>query len=355
MHACAGGDSSVSVVRQVVGNQVKRAFYTTGLHALLKRIRESSHPIILRYHSICDENPLISKDITVSPHAFEEQVRYFSRHFNTISMSTLIDCIRNKWPLPKNALVLTFDDGYADNYEAARILHKYGLVGLFYITVGCIETEEKFWVAEVRYLLGKTRSQKVSITVRHKTFDASLACPEERTAAIGRITHLLKTVDIETREEARSQLRKQCPDVDPFSGDLMLTWRLLKDMVTMGMEIGGHTMTHGNLPSAKTDEAWFEIATCKSLLEQQLGIQVTHFAYPNGGSERHYDDRIKAFVQQAGFHSATTSKSGLVGFGDDLFELRRMRATERLFEMLWEIEEVQGCAMSLSEHVSAQR
>ena len=110
-------------------------------------------------------------------------------------------------------------------------------------------------------------------------------------------------------------------------------------MVAMGMEIGGHTMTHCNLPSADPDEAWLEISTCKSLLEKHLGCEVKHFAYPNGGSVQHYNDNIKKLVYQAGFFSASTSTPGLIGFSSDLMELWRIRATENLFEMLWDMEE----------------
>ena len=127
-----------------------------------------------------------------------------------------------------------------------------------------------------------------------------------------RLTYLLKTVDVSCREELRVRLRTQLDDVAPFPHDLMLTWGHLKDMVAMGMEIGAHTMTHANLPSAQPDEAWFEIAESKTTLEKRLGIKVPHFAYPNGGSIQHYNDRVKSQVKKAGFLSATTSRSGIV-------------------------------------------
>jgi peptidoglycan/xylan/chitin deacetylase (PgdA/CDA1 family) len=273
--------------------------------------------------------------------AFEEQARYFSRNFTTISMNTLIDDLRNKQSFPRNALVLTFDDGYADNYDAARILHKYGLTGLFYITAGCIESEEKFWIAEVRHLLGQTQHRQVCLSFPQETFTASLTTQEERVAAMDRLTYLLKTVDVSCREALRARLRAQLDDVTPVPDDLMLTWGHLKDMVAMGMEIGAHTMTHANLPSAQPDEAWFEITESKSTLEKRLGTTVSHFAYPNGGSIQYYNDRVKAQVQKAGFLSATTSRSGIVSHKSDHFEIKRVRATEKIFEILWEIEEEQ--------------
>jgi peptidoglycan/xylan/chitin deacetylase (PgdA/CDA1 family) len=321
-----------------MGQHVKRAFYQTRLQALLRRLQPSRYPVILRYHSISKNNELVSKGITVSPEAFEEQIQYFSKHFNTISMSTLVDCIQDRRPFPANALVLTFDDGYADNYKAAQILYKYHLTGLFYITAGCIESTEKFWVAELRHLLEKTERCRICIPVQDSMRAFSLSSPLEREEAIRQVTRLIKSVNIQTRETIRQELWKQLDDVPEFPRNLMLTWHKLKDMVAMEMEIGGHTMTHCNLPNANPEEAWLEISTCKSILEKHLGVEVKHFAYPNGGSVQHYNDNVKKLVYQAGFFSASTSKSGLVSFGSDLMELWRIRATENLFEILWEIE-----------------
>jgi peptidoglycan/xylan/chitin deacetylase (PgdA/CDA1 family) len=321
-----------------MGQHVKRIFYQTRLQALLRRLQPSHYPVIIRYHSVSKDNGLISKGITVSPEAFEEQIEYFSKHFHTISMSTLVDCIQDQRPFPANALVLTFDDGYADNYEAAQVLHKYRLTGLFYITAGCIESIEKFWVAELRHLLEKTGHHRICIPVQDSMCTFSLSSPLEREEAIRQLTRLIKSVNIQTREKIRKELWKQIDDTPEFPRNLMLTWNQLKNMIDMKMEIGGHTMTHCNLPNADPEEAWTEISTCKSLLEKQLDIEVKHFAYPNGGSVQHYNDNIKKLVYQAGFFSASTSQSGLVSFGSDLMELWRIRATENLFEMLWEIE-----------------
>jgi peptidoglycan/xylan/chitin deacetylase (PgdA/CDA1 family) len=253
-------------------------------------------------------------------------------------MDSLIDCVQNRRQFPKNAIVLTFDDGYADNYQAARILEKYGMTGVFYITAGCIESEERFWVGEIHHLLGKTNKRSVFVRVRDKVFEAVLD-DSNRTEPIRRLTQLIKTVDVATRESIRKTVREQLDDVPALENNLMLTWQQLSEMVAMGMEIGGHTVTHCNLPSATKDEAWKEIVQCKMLLEERLGVKVRHFAYPNGGSSQYYNSRIKEFVQRAGYRSAVTSKFGAINLHNDPFELRRIRTTGRLSEIVWEIEE----------------
>jgi peptidoglycan/xylan/chitin deacetylase (PgdA/CDA1 family) len=325
-------------MRRIIGRQVKKFFFRSGLQAWLRRGFPSYHPVIVRYHSVSQGNDLISDGITVPPRVFEQQVSYFAKHFKPILMDTLIDCVQDRRRFPENAILFTFDDGYADNYQAARVLKKYGMTGVFYITAGCIESQERFWVGEIHHLLGKTNKNSVHLKVRDNQFDAFLS-DSTRAEPIQRLTQLIKTVDVRTREIIREELRKQLDDVPPLENNLMLTWQRLSEMVAMGMEIGGHTMTHCNLPSATNEEAWNEVLQCKVLLEERLGINVRHFAYPNGGSSQYYNLRIKEFVRRAGYRSAVTSKLGIVDLHNDPFELRRIRTTEHLSDVVWEIEE----------------
>ena len=62
-------------------------------------------------------------------------------------------------PLPSNAVAITFDDGYADNLPAARTLHRYGVTGTFYLTAGCLDGEQPFWL--VMTLAAMINSQRV--------------------------------------------------------------------------------------------------------------------------------------------------------------------------------------------------
>jgi len=327
----------VKKVKSWLALWVKRFLYRSGLDRLKRRFFPAPFPVIVRYHSICSDSRLISAGIRITPEAFEEQLAYFSKYFCVLTMDQLLEHIQSREAFPQNALVLTFDDGYADNLNAAKRLKAYGLSGLFYITAGCIETGEAFWVAEVRHLIENTSKKNFVLPLPEGKCIVPLSSASERELAVKKVTRLFKSVTIETREDIRKGLRLSLDDVPHFPGDLMLAWSDLEEMLKLGMEIGGHTMTHPNLPSATQDEARREIFECKSLLEQQLKTKVNHFAYPNGGSAAHYDEKTKALVAKAGFLSASTSRPGRPCFESDLFELRRMRVTENFSEMLWEL------------------
>ncbi|MEC4678409.1 MAG: hypothetical protein VST69_06620, partial [Nitrospirota bacterium] len=107
-------------IKSRIAFRVKSFVYQSGIDATKRRLMPSAIPVIARYHSVCSDSNLISPGIRITPEAFTEQVAYFASHFHVIKMNQLIEQIQNRQAFQKNTLVLTFDDGYADNLGAAR-------------------------------------------------------------------------------------------------------------------------------------------------------------------------------------------------------------------------------------------
>jgi peptidoglycan/xylan/chitin deacetylase (PgdA/CDA1 family) len=70
--------------------------------------------------------------------------------------------VRAGQTLPVNTVAITFDDGYADNLPAARILNRHGVSATFYITAGCLHGDAPFWPSEVRYLVAAARGEELA-------------------------------------------------------------------------------------------------------------------------------------------------------------------------------------------------
>jgi peptidoglycan/xylan/chitin deacetylase (PgdA/CDA1 family) len=102
------------------------------------------------------------------------------------------------------------------------------------------------------------------------------------------------------------------------------------EWLSLGHEIGAHTLTHPRLTQIPLSRAQEEIHSSKKKLEDLFGVPVRHFAYPYGDRNQ----EIAAIVQQAGFHTGCTADSGCVRLGDDAFQLRRVTARERTF-LIW--------------------
>ncbi len=178
---------------------------------------------VLMYHKIPDA-PLATKhQIFVTKENFAKHLAYFKSHgLSPITFRDYQDFASARRPLaefPKRPLVLTFDDGYLDNYtNLLPLMQQYGYRG-------------------VLYLLG-------DFEVRHNQWD-------------------LAVDPTEPRADLMNEAQKQA-------------------FVAAGWEIGAHTQSHPRLAALPPAAAATEIASSKAELERRLGIEVLSFAYPYG-------------------------------------------------------------------------
>ena len=95
--------------------------YTSGAVA-----REETAVPIIMYHGLLKDPARVGKYV-ITPSQFESDLKYIQEHgFTTISMTQLIDYVDHGTPLPENPVILTFDDGYYNNYlYAYPLLQKY--------------------------------------------------------------------------------------------------------------------------------------------------------------------------------------------------------------------------------------
>jgi peptidoglycan/xylan/chitin deacetylase (PgdA/CDA1 family) len=316
---------------------VKSALLRLGAYAALRRL-PSPTVAILRYHAVCGEegHRYASPGICISPAAFERHVRYLASNYAVLPLPEVVERLRTSRALPRNAVAITFDDGYADNLAAARTLARHGLTATFYLTAGCLADGAPFWPAELRMLLPAVRGATLRLRVDGRSIEVPLAGTGDLEGATRIVTKLFKSQPIPVRESLRDQLRAAAQR--PGMPRVMLTWDEVAEMRRLGMTIGSHTMTHPNLPSAGPAAATQEIVESKARLEHETGERVTMFSYPNGGAERYETPELRRVVAGAGFSGATTSRNGFARAASDLYALERVQVHERLEDLVFALE-----------------
>jgi peptidoglycan/xylan/chitin deacetylase (PgdA/CDA1 family) len=105
-----------------------------------------------------------------------------------------------------------------------------------------------------------------------------------------------------------------------FSERDLMSWEQAREMLTNGIELGGHTVSHARLPEITTDAARSEIADCKQTIEHELGVETKHFAYPYGL----LSDQVRDMVAEAGYATACSTRPGPNRADTDPFVLRRI-------------------------------
>jgi peptidoglycan/xylan/chitin deacetylase (PgdA/CDA1 family) len=325
-------------VRRGIAPAAKRLLFKGGAYGVVRAFWPNRGLAILRYHAICgpDGHEYADPSICVTPAAFEAQVAYLASHYRIVSLPEAVRTWRSGRPLPLNAIAITFDDGYADNLPAARVLQRFGATGTFYITAGCLSGEAPFWPAELRQLVTRIAAPGIRLVSSGANLWIPCATAIERRQAIRTLSRLFKSNPILVRERLRDELRQQAGS--PVLASPMLTWDEVRQMHALGMTIGAHTVTHPNLPSAGLADARREIEESRARLEREVGARVTMFSYPNGGAERYMTKEIARIVEGAGFEAATTSRNGVARPGSDLYALERVQVSERIDTLAFALE-----------------
>ena len=325
-------------LRRDAAPAAKRLLFRSGAYSALRTLRPSRGLAILRYHAVCGPEGFAYAEpgICVTPSAFQRHVAYLTSEYRVLPLPEAVCYLRQGKTLPPNAVAITFDDGYADNLAAARVLGRHGATATFYITTSCLAGDTPFWPSEIRQLVLRIEGPEIRLKSAGVEIVVRCATDPERRLAIRALAKTFKANAIPVREALRQELRELAGGSGVASP--MLTWGAVREMHEMGMTIGAHTMTHPNLPNAGPADAWLEISGSKARLERELGVAPTMFSYPNGGAERYLTPEVASLVRQAGFEASTTSRNGFAGPASDLYALERVQVAERLEDLVFALE-----------------
>lgn len=123
--------------------------------------------VVLNYHKV--DNMCIS--LSVAPEDFDKQMAYLKENnYHTISPAELYDSLENNTELPENPVLITFDDGYRDNYENAYpILKKYGFKATVFVVTGFLGVYPNYITWEQAKEMDANGISIESHTVQHKS------------------------------------------------------------------------------------------------------------------------------------------------------------------------------------------
>ena len=105
-----------------------------------------------------------------------------------------------------------------------------------------------------------------------------------------------------------------------FSERKMLSWTQIKAMAGKGISFGSHTVSHPKLTELDDESVGKELVQSKRIIEEQLGVACSHFAYPYGL----LTEKTRELVQQAGFKTACSTRSGFNNTDRDPLILHRI-------------------------------
>ncbi|SFV36129.1 Polysaccharide deacetylase [Pseudoxanthomonas sp. YR558] len=337
--------SSISVAARVGRRQLlARWCHRLGALPFLQRVRPKAHGElrVLAYHRVLEsQDPQgFSFDpelISASAEDFRQQMQHLKTHFVPMRFDQVVDLIEQGKPLPEGAALVTFDDGYDDNYRIAfPILRELGMSAMFFVSTGHIDSGRPYaydWL--VHMLCSAPAGTRVHVPELDVDWTVEADLPDRRRQAAD-LLYRVKLLDDDGQAALVARLESDWgipraaghPDCKP------MTWDQLREMQRGGMEIGSHGVDHRMLAKLPLDRMVAEVQGSKDALERELGVPVQVISYPVGGPDAFNHDTVEA-VRSAGFRLACSYVAGIGRLGPRTqFSLPRL-PVERHMDMPW--------------------
>ncbi|MGO9015287.1 MAG: polysaccharide deacetylase family protein [Dissulfurispiraceae bacterium] len=224
---------------------------------------------VLMYHHV---NPHKGDTVTVTPDVFEGQMRHLREAgYRTLTIDELLSYIAGETVLKQRAVVVTFDDGWLDNFiYAFPVMKRYNINACIFI---------------------------VTDWVKNSATDASLSWT------------------VPSHKESKLLISKG------FAGEVILGWDQIRAMQESGLaEFYAHTRSHARCDTLSNLELLSEVAESKQAIENHLGKPCPYLCWPYG----EYNDAALKAAREAGYKALFTTVHGVVTPGSDPFAIRRI-------------------------------
>jgi peptidoglycan/xylan/chitin deacetylase (PgdA/CDA1 family) len=289
-------------IKSIIKSFICSLVYTSGGLYVYKRLHSNNRLIILMYHKINYENDVLG--LTINPVFFDRQIQYLTNQYSILPMSEALYRLKSG-TLDRNTVVITFDDGYRDNYTIAYpILQRYQAPATIFITHDAVESGTFGWH---RFDTSIMMSQQNELDLEKFGLRKYLLARNiDRGKAVVELHSKMKKMP----DTDRRAVEKYVLNVlgDPVGNErIMLCWHEIREMQQSGLiTIGAHTLTHPILTQISKDSALEEIRDCKKYIEKEIGSSVDFFAYPNGRAVD-FDNAIIEMVKGSGYQAACST------------------------------------------------
>lgn len=285
---------------------------------------EAARLSVLIFHRVLPEPDQLFPG-EVDARRFDQICGWVKSWFNVLPLDSAVARLRDG-NLPERAACITFDDGYADNYQVALpILQRHGMTATFFIATGFLDGG-RMWNDTIIESVRACKLQKLELDSLGLG-SHGVGTLAEKQAAIAALIAQIKYRSVEDRVTTTRAIAAQAQVQPP--DNLMMTSHDVKKMHGAGMQIGAHTVNHPILARLTREEAYLEIQRSKVTLEGLLDVRIGLFAYPNGKPEEDYNAQSVDVVRELGFDAAVSTRWGSSTRGDDLLQIRRFTPWDR--------------------------
>ena len=285
----------------------------SGVTRALESLRGRPSLLILTYHRVGDSQQTAYDSATFSCTAEELdwQVRWLKQRHEVLTLPETLDVVHGRVKPKGTSVLLTFDDGYRDNYELAfPVLRAHGASATFFLATAFVGTTQLPWWDEIAYMVKRAQTPRLVLSYpRAEVFELGEG---SRAAAVVAVLRMFKRAPEVETERFLNELATAtgCERPDKDSERHFVSWDEAREMQAAGMCFGSHTHTHellGRLPYERQLE---ELRLSREIMERELGREVDTLAYPRGKPDT-FTETTFAALKEARYSTAFSFYSGV--------------------------------------------
>jgi peptidoglycan/xylan/chitin deacetylase (PgdA/CDA1 family) len=327
----------------VGGESVPLTLLSTRQPLVARRRRRGLHNvskagIILLYHRVA-EPPADPFRICVTAESFERQLEALAGRFPLVGLDELVERVDGRVANGKPLVVLTFDDGYADNlYTAQPIAHAAGAPMTVFVAGRPTGDPRAFWWDELAALVcGRADDSSpahVTLVIDGRRRRLSLGNERRRSRACIELHRLLRPLDEDARRAILDDIAAQTgAQYQDAYGRPLTAEELKRFAADPATRFGAHSVKHVALSALSAEDQLSELRESKRAVEDVVGRNVEYFSYPFG-READLGAGIARPVREAGYRAACTTIQGAVARDDSRYLLPRLTVHEQDAESL---------------------
>ncbi|HEY0687076.1 MAG TPA: polysaccharide deacetylase family protein [Steroidobacter sp.] len=320
-------------MKATVRRLIASVLYYSGALWLLAARNLRGRIVVLMYHRVLPKNvdSHSARAIVVSVETFKRQMRFLRRFFNPLTLEEFNEVLQGRRPLPRNACLVTFDDGWFDNHAyALPLLREHNVPAVIFAATGYVGTEHCFWQERLTRALFLLRKQAKAAALLSEIGGEHLARVDDVSArdAVRSLVTQIKSrpaAEIESVTARAFELLRECSLPTDHGDDRFLTWQEAEELAhSEVVRIGSHAHSHTPLPRLTQIDLQKELIESRNELMQRLRSPIESFAYPNGD----YSPESVSSVRQAGYSLAFTTDVGYAHPGSDPLRIPRVNIHE---------------------------
>ncbi|MBF0187851.1 MAG: polysaccharide deacetylase family protein [Magnetococcales bacterium] len=329
------------LIKRLIRSVLAPFFHYSGASRLVQSVRRTLRPkggvLILTYHRIVDPNgpdyTFVSETLGVHPNHFDAHMRHLKQRYDVVSLQEATTALRDNTLGNRELVVITFDDGYYDNYDPAwPILQKYGLPATIYLATDFLEDRSVMWNERLMPIMDQLTAKALDSLTESLPADMHAcvtryitASGQERIDEIDAFCQMLKRIPDQDKHALIDTMAALVPEPDiHFDTPLMMAWRHIQEMQDRGDTLfAAHSCSHPILSQVSSEQLEHELGESRKIIETRLNTPIHHFAYPNGGPND-LPPETSTTMQRHGYVTAVTQSTGINTPETDPFQLRRL-------------------------------